>query len=245
MSKKTAGYILSLSVRKGETKWFDRLGELHDEEPKTPTWNTLEIARKFIRETVLGVYSVTNIHLFRVDKNGKKTTVSVKDPGMDMMEDAAFKDIMTSESATDPAEIVFEEKEVIVPEDLIERVREYTELRANAITFHEKLVSDLARYEAMQQDILHYIEFEKSTAPERMTIYAKLRDVRQERRKVKNMINVLTAVITETPVLPSETVKQIDILSTLEYKPRELKELFAKKTRTTEEKGSAEASGGD
>lgn len=219
-----------MTIRKGESKWFDRLGELHDEEPAVPTWPSLAEAHKFIKEKVIGNYSVLYLHLFRIDKNGKKSTVSIKEPGddFDILEDPEFAEIKTSE---EPDEVVFEEEEVKVPDDLIEQIRQYTALRANAIAYRDQLVSDLAKYDAMQQDILHFIEFEKSTAPERMTIYAKLRDVRQARRKVKNMINVIGAFISETPVLPSETVKQIEILSTLEYKPRELKELFDHKKK--------------
>lgn len=236
MGKKTAGYILSLTVRKGEVKWFDRLGELHDDEPSTPTWDTLDNAHKFIREKVLGAYSILYLHLFRVDKNGKKYTVGIKEPDMDMMDDPEYTTIMTSEEIP-PDEVVFEEKEIVVPDDLIEQVAKYTELRANAIPYRDKLVADLARYDNMQQDILHYIEFEKSSAPERMTIYSMLHDVRQKRRKVKNMISVINAFISETPVLPNDTVRQIEILSTLEYRPRELKDLFGKKEKPKEDAG--------
>lgn len=55
----------------------------------------------------------------------------------------------------------------------------------------EQLVQELSTCDLKEQDVLHYIELEKFNCVDGYKLAKKLKEIRQERRKVKNQLNLI------------------------------------------------------
>jgi len=107
----------------------------------------------------------------------------------------------------------------------------------------KKLSAELYNKEGERDDLLHEIELSKLNAIERMQIYAKLEKVLQERRIIKDKIDlintikpytnkfIMKGIFAETDI----TIKNIETLrnnqETRQYTPRVLKELKCAKKK--------------
>ena len=55
----------------------------------------------------------------------------------------------------------------------------------------EELTKELSNCDLREQDILHYIESEKFNSVDGYKLAKKIKEIRQERRKVKNQLNLI------------------------------------------------------
>ena len=111
----------------------------------------------------------------------------------------------------------------------------------------KKLRTDLYNKEGERDDLLHEIELSKLNAIERMSIYSRLEKVLQERRIVKDkldLINTLKPYVNKfvTKGIIAETETTMKIIETLkknqqtrQYTPRVLQDLKCAKKKTKEE----------
>ena len=106
-----------------------------------------------------------------------------------------------------------------------ELINEVIDLFGNNDDTIKKLNSDLHRIEAEQDDLLHEVELAKLNAFEKQKVYDKLKDVREQRRIIKDKLQIATT-LTSTSKLTitkgiyaefKQTVKNLDTLkNTLE-----------------------------
>lgn len=111
----------------------------------------------------------------------------------------------------------------------------------------KKLRTDLYNKEGERDDLLHEIELSKLNAIERMSIYSRLEKVLQERRIVKDkldLINTLKPYVNKfvTKGIIAETETTMKIIETLkknqqtrQYTPRVLQDLKCAKKKNKEE----------
>ena len=110
----------------------------------------------------------------------------------------------------------------------------------------KKLSTELYKKEGERDDLLHEIELSKLNAIERMSIYSRLEKVLQERRIIKDKIDLISTIkpyaskfITKGICAETEeTIRNIETLKNnqenRQYTPRVLKDLkCAKKTKET------------
>lgn len=124
-----------------------------------------------------------------------------------------------------------DEVEFEVPKNIEEWITKLRELNGLAYEVNERkkqLVSELKMVEERQQDILHYIEFCSLNACQGYKIYKQLKDVRRERRQIKNELEVVQFILDKkiTDTVSQEATDLIANIQKRQYEPRVLKELF-------------------
>lgn len=128
-------------------------------------------------------------------------------------------------------------------EQTIELLGNIEEFFSNTENVRKKLMTDLYNKEGERDDLLHEIELSKLNAIERMTIYSKLEKVLQERRIIKDKIDLINAIKPYsdkfvTKGICGETEQTIQNIGTLrnnqanrQYTPRILKDLKCAKKK--------------
>lgn len=111
---------------------------------------------------------------------------------------------------------------------IISIVKEFENTFKRCVTKEEELNQKLNTIDRAIMDVEHSIEFFNYNACEGYKMYKKMKDLRTERRKIKDsllIINFLKDFVTSEEINwnPSE---RIEGLLTRGYEPRELKELF-------------------
>jgi hypothetical protein len=94
----------------------------------------------------------------------------------------------------------------------------------------ESYSQELSKYDLMEQDILHKIEFEKFNASEGYKYSKAIQNIRIQRRAVKNELDTLlqlksvsSACLKGLTKIETEIVKKEDTQHKLKYKPRVIK----------------------
>ncbi len=59
---------------------------------------------------------------------------------------------------------------------------------------HDRCISALSKMDLIEQDLLHFIEFETCDAATGYCIFAKLKEVRQRRREIKDNMELLQII---------------------------------------------------
>ncbi len=113
-------------------------------------------------------------------------------------------------------------------QDWIDKLQELNGLVNEAETRRKDLVSKLKDVEGRQQDILHYIEFCSLNACQGYKAYKQLKDIRQERRKIKNELEVIEFILDKkmTDTVSQEATNLINNIKNRQYEPRVLQQLF-------------------
>ena len=77
-------------------------------------------------------------------------------------------------------------------------------------------------------DILHYCEFCTLNAAQGYKVYKKIKEYRQERRKIKNELEIVRFILDKkiTDTVSEEAKNLINSINSRSYEPRVLKELF-------------------
>lgn len=82
----------------------------------------------------------------------------------------------------------------------------------------------LNKLERETQDVLHYIEFNNLNASQGFKIYKLLHEIRNERRQVKDELNQVDAILSQTNI--PQLIKNLPVINNRKYIPRELPDLF-------------------
>lgn len=92
----------------------------------------------------------------------------------------------------------------------------------------EWLLDEQTNLDRQISDILHFIEFNKFSACEGYKLCKALKDISLQRRKVKNELELINIINTQTcnHIAKGNTSKVIDNLCNKKYAPRVLSELF-------------------
>lgn len=95
---------------------------------------------------------------------------------------------------------------------------------------HTSLADEQSKYDRQVSDVEHYIEFNagKLNAAEGYKAYKLLQDVLVRRRKVKDELQIISAVMDRVSV-PDDLDAKISQLESRKYEPREFKYLFEEK----------------
>lgn len=137
-----------------------------------------------------------------------------------------------------------EEKEVMDIEQALELLNNINYFFKNIDVVEKQLATDLYNKEGERDDLLHEIELSKLNAVERLSVYAKLENVLQDRRTIKDKINLINTIKPYTNKFimkgicaeTQTTIKNIETLKSnqenRQYTPRILKDLkCAKKNK--------------
>ena len=113
----------------------------------------------------------------------------------------------------------------------------------NIDTTEKNLKANLVNIEGQQEDLLHEIEFSKLNAIEIMNIYKQLENVRKERRKIKDKLELINTLKSYTNKFiekgicgeTKDVIKNIETLRSnqenRQYTPRILKDLKCAKKK--------------
>ena len=91
---------------------------------------------------------------------------------------------------------------------------------------HQYLEDQLAKCNAETQDVLHYIEFNKLNAFQGFKIYKLLKEIRIDRRVIKDELAQVEAILSQLNI--QQLINKLPPLDNRKYVPRELPELFEK-----------------
>lgn len=92
----------------------------------------------------------------------------------------------------------------------------------------DNLVNSLSEVNGEEQDILHYIEFNKFNAAEGYKLSKRLQNIRKERRIIKNKIDIINVIKQDNcyDLIYGKTLERLDGIKNRKYTPRVLNELF-------------------
>lgn len=93
---------------------------------------------------------------------------------------------------------------------------------------HREYLTDMVRKADLEtSDIMHYLEFNKLSASEGYKISKQLTEIRQRRRKYKDMLGLLDIMDNEgKALLDDDFLKKINYVYNRTYEPRVLTDLF-------------------
>lgn len=110
----------------------------------------------------------------------------------------------------------------------IDKLSDLNGLAVDANTRKNELTSQLTIVDKKLSDVLHYCEFTTLNACQGFKLYKMIRDLRQERRMIKNELEVVNFILGKkiTDSVSEEAQKLIHNIQTKRYEPRILTELF-------------------
>ena len=73
-------------------------------------------------------------------------------------------------------------------------IKEFNEYLTRIRTRHQELSQKLSEVDLEEQDLLHFLEFEKCDAVTMMKVTKKIKEIRERRRVIKNEWDKLSAV---------------------------------------------------
>ena len=113
-------------------------------------------------------------------------------------------------------------------EDVIKLLTECEQFVNNIVSNKEYLNAKLTTIEKEQTDLEHAIEFYNLNACEGFKLYKKLKEVRLERRKIKDSLTVISILEDSfsSSFFEYPPSKRVEGIKNRKYKPRALKELF-------------------
>lgn len=113
-------------------------------------------------------------------------------------------------------------------QEIKQKINDLSNTIQTLLSEKDNLVNSLSEVDGKEQDVLHYIEFNKFNAAEGYKLSKKLQDIRKERRIIKNKIDTINIIKQDNcyDLIYGKTLERLDGIENRKYTPRVLNNLF-------------------
>ena len=118
--------------------------------------------------------------------------------------------------------------------NIVEEIKKIVNKLNELDNYSEGLINELSRLDLMQQDLLHYIEFNKLSTNEAYRLVREIKKVRKKRRRVKNDIDLMARYNVQINKLVFKENRQF-LLTELFKLEKKLDKTYTNKIYTNEE----------
>lgn len=124
--------------------------------------------------------------------------------------------------------ICYKDESLVEYQKIKQKINDLSNTIQTLLSEKNNLVNSLREVDGKEQDILHYIEFNKFNAAEGYKLSKKLQDIRKERRIIKNKIDVINIIKQDNcyDLIYGKTLERLDGIENRKYTPRVLNNLF-------------------
>ena len=113
-------------------------------------------------------------------------------------------------------------------QEIKQKINDLSNTIQTLLSEKDNLVNSLSEVNGKEQDILHYIEFNKFNAAEGYKLSKRLQDIRKKRRIIKNKIDIINVIKQDNcyDLIYGKTLERLDGIENRKYTPRVLNGLF-------------------
>lgn len=113
-------------------------------------------------------------------------------------------------------------------QEIKQKINDLSNTIQTLLSEKDNLVNSLSEVNGKEQDILHYIEFNKFNAAEGYKLSKRLQNIRKERRIIKNKIDIINVIKQDNcyDLIYGKTLERLDGIKNRKYSPRVLNDLF-------------------
>ena len=113
-------------------------------------------------------------------------------------------------------------------QEIKQKINDLSNTIQTLLSEKDNLVNSLSEVNGKEQDILHYIEFNKFNAAEGYKLSKRLQNIRKERRIIKNKIDIINVIKQDNcyDLIYGKTLERLDGIENRKYTPRVLNDLF-------------------
>ena len=113
-------------------------------------------------------------------------------------------------------------------QEIKQKINDLSNTIQTLLSEKDNLVNSLSEVNGKEQDILHYIEFNKFNAAEGYKLSKRLQDIRKKRRIIKNKIDIINVIKQDNcyDLIYGKTLERLDGIKNRKYSPRVLNDLF-------------------
>lgn len=124
--------------------------------------------------------------------------------------------------------ICYKDESPVEYQEIKQKINDLSNTIQTLLSEKDNLVNSLSEVNGKEQDILHYIEFNKFNAAEGYKLSKKLQDIRKERRIIKNKIDIINIIKQDNcyDLIYGKTLERLDGIENRKYTPRVLNNLF-------------------